>query len=144
MDHLLSLSRAAKLAGVSRHTIQSQIQSGALEAFEGSVRMSALSKVYPDVDPESSAILERMSRIQENALFKANPDAVSSERVMANQVHRLQVELADAYAEIESYQSLVMELRDRLIVMREGCARKEKQVLQALLGWMSGQMKHNA
>jgi len=142
MDHLLSLSRAAKLAGVSRRTIQSHIQQGALEAFEGSVRMSALRRIYPDVDPEGSAVLERMSRIQDNALFKMDPDEVSNERVLANQVHRLQVELADAYAEIESYQSLVMELRDRLIVMREGCARKEKQVLQALLGWMSTQMKH--
>jgi len=143
MDHLLNLSKAAKLAGVSRRTIQAHIQDGDLEAFEGSVRISALSKVYPDIDPEEDAVLERMRRIQDNAMYKVNPDEISDERVLANQVHRLQLELADAYAEIESYKSLVMEMRDRLLVMKEGCARREKQVIQAFLGWMSTQMKQH-
>lgn len=144
MDHLLNLSKAAKLAGVSRRIIQSHIQDGGLKAFEGSVRVSELSKIYPEVDPEEDAVLERMHRIQDNALHKINADEISDERVLANQVHRLQVELTDAYAEIDSYQSLVMEMRDRLIVMKETCARKEKQILQALLGWINSQMKQHS
>ncbi len=143
MDHLLNLSKAAKLAGVSRRTIQSHIQNGDMEAFEGHVRMSALSQVYPNVDPEESAILERMQRLQDNALSKISPDEVTDERMLANQVHRLQVELTDAYAEIDSYKALTMELQDRLVAMKEGCDRKEKQMLQALLKWMATQMKQH-
>jgi len=143
MDHLVNLSRAAKLAGVSRRQIQARIQDGDLEAFEGEVRLSALAKVYPEVDAEADAMVERMARIQNNALFKPSPDEITDERFLADQVHRLQLELADAYAEIDAYQHLVVDLRDRLVAMKEGCERKEKQVLQALVSWMNGQMKQH-
>ena len=142
MDHLLNLSTAAKLAGVSRGTIQSRIQAGELEAFEGHVRMSALCRVYPDIQDKTDTVLERMSRIQDNAMHKVNPDEISDERLLANQVHRLQIELTDTVAELDSYKALTMELQDRLVAMKEGCERKEKQMLQALLHWMSVQLKH--
>ena len=141
MDHLLNLSTAAKLAGVSRRTIQSRIQGGDLEAFEGHVRMSALSKVYPNIQDKTDTVLERMARIQDNAINKVNPDEISDERLLANQVHRLQIELTDVMAELDSYKALTMELQDRLVAMKEGCERKEKQMLQALLHWMSVQLK---
>ena len=144
MDHLLNLSTAAKLAGVSRRTIQSKIQAGELEAFEGHVRMSALTRVYPEVEAEgkTDTVLERMERIQDNALHKFNPDEISDERLLANQVHRLQMELTDAYAQLDSYKVLTMELQDRLVAMKASCDRKEKQMIQALLHWMSTQIKH--
>ena len=143
MDHLLNLSTAAKLAGVSRRTIQSKIQAGDLEAFEGHVRMSALSTVYPEVESEgrTDTVLERMERIQDNALHKINPDEISDERFLANQVHRLQIELTDAYAQLDSYKALTLELHDRLLAMKESCDRKEKQMIQALLHWMGVQIK---
>jgi hypothetical protein len=144
MDHLLNLSTAAKLAGVSRRTIQSKIQMGDLEAFEGHVRMSALSQVYPEIEDKTDAVLERMSRIQNNAMHKVNPDEISDERLLASQVHRLQLELADAYAQLDSYQLLTMQLQDRLVAMREGCDRKERQMIQALLHWMASQIKQQA
>ena len=144
MDHLLNLSTAAKLAGVSRRTIQARIQSGELQAFEGHVRMSALSEAYPEVDNKTDAVLERMRRIQDNALHKVNPDAISDERLMANQIHRLQVELTDTYAQLDSYKALTMELRDRLFVMKANCDRKDKQMINALLHWMSTQIKQQA
>ena len=143
MDHLLNLSKAAKLAGVSRRTIQEKIQDGYLEAFEGHVRMSALAKVYPDVDPEASAMLERVERLQNNAMNKYNTDETNNESVLASQIHRLQVELIDVRAELESYKVLTAEVQERLVAMREGCERKERQVLQALLKWMSMQLKQH-
>ncbi len=143
MDHLLNLSKAAKLAGVSRRTIQEKIQDGYLESFEGHVRMSALAKVYPDVDPEASAMLERVKRLQNNAMNKYNTDETNNESVLASQIHRLQVELIDVRAELESYKVLTAEVQERLVAMREGCERKERQVLQALLKWMSMQLKQH-
>jgi len=141
MDHLLSLSTAAKLAGVSRRTIQSRIQAGELEAFEGNVRMSALTRVYPEVDNQTDQVLERMNRFQDNAINKINPDEISDERVLANQVHRLQIELTDACLQLDAYKALTMELQDRLVVMKDGCDRREKQMIQALLHWMSVRIK---
>lgn len=141
MDHLLNLSKAAKLAGVSRRTIQARIQDGDLEAFEGHVRMSALLALYPDVDLQADAVVERMGRIRENALHKIEPDEISDQQVLAAQVHRLQVELADTVATLDAYQLLVMELKSRLERMKAGCTRKEKQSLQALIGWITMQVK---
>jgi len=141
MDHLLNLSTAAKLAGVSRRTIQSRIQSGELETFEGHVRMSALSTVYPEVSDRTDSVLERMERIQDGALHKINPDEISDERFLANQVHRLQLELTDAYARLDSYHTLTLQLQERLQTMKEQCDRKDKQMIQALLHWMGVQIK---
>ncbi len=140
MDHLLSLSKAAKLAGISRQIIQEKIQDGYLETFEGHVRMSALAKVYPDVDPQSSAMLERVERLQNNAVNKYNPDEANDGLTLASQVRRLQVELVEVRAELESYRTLTAEIQERLTVMREGCERRERQMLQALLKWVSMQI----
>ncbi len=143
MDHLLNLSKAAKLAGVSRRIIQEKIQDGYLEAFEGHVRMSALVKIYPDVDLESSAMLEKVERLQSNAMNKYNSGDINNELVLTNQVNRLQVELTDVRAELESYKILAKEIQERLVAMREACERKERQMLQALLKWMSMRLKQH-
>ena len=141
MDHLLNLSTAAKLAGVSRREIQSRMQAGELDAFEGHIRMSALIRVYPEVDSKTDAVLERMARIQDNAVGKVSPDGISDERLLANQVHRLQLELTDAHLQLNSYKALTFELQNRLVAMKEGCDRKEKQTIQALLHWIAMQIK---
>lgn len=143
MDHLLNLSKAAKLAGVNRRTIQDHIQNGDLQTFEGHVRLSELEKVYPEIDPEESAVLERMRRLQDNALTKVTHDELSNERFLVDQIHRLQVKLADAHAEIESYKALTIEMQNRLLAMKKGCDRREKQTLQAILKWMAVQMEQH-
>ena len=140
MDHLLNLSTAAKLVGVSRGTLQKKIQNGELETFEGHIRMSSLCKVYPDVGNRTDAVLERVNRIRDNPIWKPNLNERSDERLLANQVHQLQVELKDTYAELDTYKRLVQELHDRMTALKDGCDRKEKQQLQALMNWMSSQL----
>lgn len=144
MDHLLNLSTAAKLAGVSRREIQSRMQAGELDAFEGHVRMSALVRVYPEVGSKTDAVLERVACIQDNAVGKVSPDGISDERLLANQVHRLQLELTDAHLQLNSYKALTFELQNRLVAMKEGCDRKEKQTIQALLHWIAMQIKQRS
>ena len=70
MERLLSVAKAARLAGVSRSTIQKEIQLGTLATFEGKVSISDLIKVYPEIEVEDSTMLERLSRIQANAVNK--------------------------------------------------------------------------
>ena len=141
MDHLLNLSRAAKLAGVSRRAIQEKIQDGALETFEGHVRLSALIKVYPDVDPAASAIIERVGRIRESAINRHNPDALDSARSLPAMVRRLQMELINTRAELDAHKAFTLELYEKLEQMQSGMERREKQMLQALLKWMSMQIE---
>ena len=140
MDHLLNLSTAAKLVGVSRGTIQSKIRSGELETFEGHVRMSALRKVYPEVGNITDTVLERVNRIRDSVMRKVNVNSPLDERLLAKQVNQLQFELREVNGKLDSYKTLIIEIHERLSDLKDGCERKEKQQLQALLNWMSAQL----
>ncbi len=64
MPALLSLSRAARLAGVSRGELQYKIRTAALETFEGQIQVSDLLRVYPHIDLEGDPVFERVQAIK--------------------------------------------------------------------------------
>ena len=72
MTQLLSLSRAARLAGVTRSELQKRIRRGEITTFEGEIEVSDLLRVYPEVSLEQSGDLERVERIKANALPKSH------------------------------------------------------------------------
>jgi len=71
MPRLLTVSRAARLVGVSRGTLQQQIQDGKLPSFEGKVDIDDLTRAYPQVELEDNAMLEKIEDIIDNALKRA-------------------------------------------------------------------------
>ncbi len=73
MAKRISLSRAARLVGVKRGTLQQQIRAGELTTFEGEIVLADLLQAYPDAQIEDSSMLERVEQIIEQATF-INPD----------------------------------------------------------------------
>ena len=71
MPRLLTVSRAARLVGVSRSTLQQQIQDGELPSFEGQLDIDDLSRAYPQIELEDNAMLEKIEDIIDNALKRA-------------------------------------------------------------------------
>jgi CDP-4-dehydro-6-deoxyglucose reductase len=71
MPRLLTVSRAARLVGVSRGTLQQQIQDGELPSFEGMVDIDDLTRAYPQMELEDNAMLEKIEDIIDNALKRA-------------------------------------------------------------------------
>ena len=69
-DRLLSLSQAARMAGVSRKILQKHISCGDLSTFEGYVRMSDLRMIYSEVSGDRSGMIEKVRRIQDAAVLK--------------------------------------------------------------------------
>jgi CDP-4-dehydro-6-deoxyglucose reductase len=67
MPQLLSVSRAARLAGVSRGELQEKIRTEGLDTFEGQVRMSDLLRAYPHIDMETDPVFERVQRLKSHA-----------------------------------------------------------------------------
>jgi CDP-4-dehydro-6-deoxyglucose reductase len=67
MPQLLSLSRAARLAGVSRGELQSKIRNEELETFEGQIALSDLVSAYPHIDTERDPVFERVQKIKAEA-----------------------------------------------------------------------------
>jgi hypothetical protein len=141
MEHHLNISKAAKLVGIGRRQIQQEIKAGNLDVFEGDVTVKSLLEFYPQVQLENEKELDRVERIQNNAIFKVQMDSLPSERVMADQINRLQVKLLEAQQKVSEYDHLLMESKRRLEDMQKNCDRNQKQILSAFLGWMMGQYR---
>ena len=140
MDHLLSLSQAARMVGVRRTTLQGLIQDGRLSVFEGSIRLSELMKEFPEADADRSGMLDKMQRNQDGALFKTLPASGPDPERLGAEVHRLRLELADARGEIAAYRQLTIELKDRLYDMQEQCDKRQGMMLGALITWLVQRM----
>lgn len=138
MNRYLSVSTAARMAGVSRNHIQKKIRKGKLSTFEGQVSVSDLMLAYPDIELEDTTVLERMSRIQQNAINKTLESNRPKELLMMAELDRLRLELNDAKAEIQHYHKLILSLKQRLVDIQEedDCTRRQRLVLQALIGWI--------
>ena len=137
MTQHLSVSRAARLAGVSRSEIQGRIRGGQLRTFEGKVAIDDLLGTYPGIELEDSSVLERMARNRKFAVYK-QPGVRFHKRNLVEEVGRLRLEVELSHAELEHYRSLVASMKERLesIQRRSDCTREQKLVLQALVSWM--------
>ena len=94
-DHLITLSRAARLIGVIRGELQKKIQQGSLRAFDGMVTVDDLLAAYPKAQLEDDTEYRRVAQIKEKAFGKriferAMPDV----ETLATRVTELSKELA--------------------------------------------------
>lgn len=144
MDRLLSLSQAARMVGVTRRVLQQQIQDGLLDTFEGQVRMSELLKVYPEVEPERSGMVEKVRRLREAAFAKGPSAAQPNAERLAAEVQRLRIELSMANDRLAGYEQLAADTRDRLLALQERCDRRQALLLGTLIGWYMHQVKLRA
>lgn len=72
MPRLVSLSRAAKLVGVSRGALQKHVHDHELESFEGQVNLDDIERLFPDANIEDNHVIEDLERIVEQALKRAH------------------------------------------------------------------------
>jgi CDP-4-dehydro-6-deoxyglucose reductase len=67
MPQPLTLSRAAKLAGVTRSQLQETLRASGLNMFEGKIAVGDLLSLYPEIDLDRDPVFERIERIKETA-----------------------------------------------------------------------------
>lgn len=67
MPQPLSISRAARLAGVTRGELQKRIREQDVETFEGQVSVEDLLRLYDHIDMDSDPIFEKVQRIKSKA-----------------------------------------------------------------------------
>lgn len=141
MAGFLSVSRAAKVVGVSRTEIQDKIRSGILTTFEGQVSFDNLQSAYPAVCLENNTDVDRMRRIQASAIDKNMINSMTDEKVLRMEIYRLRRDLDSTTEQLHLYKRVTSELRNRLMGMQESCTQRQKLMLRALLGWMSVQIQ---
>lgn len=116
MERYLSLSRAARLVGIKRGTLQKRIQDGDILTFEGMVSVDELLKAYPQTQLADNSMLERSEKIKAAAVGKILHDTgiLPSSGILASRVKILSKELNQTRSQLDDYVNLIDELRSRL------------------------------
>ncbi len=116
MARLITLSRAARLVGVKRSTLQKRIRAGELHTFEGQLDLSELLRVYPQTEVEDSAMLERSDRIVEQALGRVvrEQETLPDVHTLATRVAGLGHELAKASIQLRRYAGLINQIEKKI------------------------------
>ena len=140
MDRLLSLSQAARMAGVRRRDLQAKVQQGELSVFEGSIRLSELTRAFPGLEPEDSAMLERVDRIKRSALTKYQPHSLPDSEALASENQRLRLALEETRTQLDGYRALARELERRLMGLQDACDRRQSVLLGSVISWFQHQM----
>lgn len=118
MSRLVTVSRAAKLVGVSRGNLQRRIREGNIESFEGMVDLTTLADHFPNIKLEDNSMIERLERIIENAARKARTHKSSSlppdMETLATRVNLLSDELVSSKLEISIFYNIFDKLKSKL------------------------------
>ncbi len=146
MPQLLSLSRAARLAEVSRGDLQQRIRHGDLPTFEGKIAVSDLLRVYPEVDVDSNAVLERVERIKAFAQPKMSyrDSELPSAEVLVSRLQSLSEVLVKNKASLNAAEQLLGDLESRLrklAVLEDAGLRA---AVEQLASWLSTARIHLA
>ena len=121
MPQLLSLSRAARLANVSRAELQRRIQHGEIETFEGQVAASDLLRLYPRVSLDQDEAIERVERIKAAAVPRQRElDAVlPSPEVLVSRLRALGDTLVEKASALEAAETALEQIARRLTALAD-------------------------
>lgn len=134
MSKRISLSRAARLVGVKRGTLQQKIRAGELKTFEGDIVLSDLLQAYPDARIEDSSMLDRVEQIIEQASF-INADAIQhkpDKAALAARVMSLSRTLTQEKRRNRKYRELLADMQARL----KSPEQRENPDMSALADWL--------
>ncbi len=140
----LSVSKAAKMLGISRFDIQDQINSGKLQTHEGYVTTDSLRLAYPNasLDSEQDRHIQKMQQIKDDALFKASAIDVAqtqSEKAFMGVIHGLKTQLYQEQLKNQHYEMVFLELNQRLQALEKCCHAQDKDALHKLQSWIEQQ-----
>lgn len=133
INRYLSLSRAAKLVGVKRGTLQKRIQAGELLTFEGDLSLEELLKAYPETEYSDDAMIDKTSRIKVTAVRKLlhEQPILPSAESLAARVNKLSAELNHTNALAGKYITLVDKVKSTLDNLQQSTAE-----LDQLKNWL--------
>ncbi|MCP3866587.1 MAG: 2Fe-2S iron-sulfur cluster binding domain-containing protein [Gammaproteobacteria bacterium] len=109
MPQFLNLSRAARLAGVTRGELQKKIRKGELKTFEGEVAVNDLLRVYPKAELEQNEMLDRVAMIKQRAMPKTRygDGAQPVPKIIATRLDNLNTTLAQTKGALNAVEALI-------------------------------------
>lgn len=131
MPDSLTLSRAARLANVSRGDLQSRLKRLGIETFEGQIGVAELLQAYPDIDLDADPTLERLALIREEAFAKRGrkDSRLPDSEVLMARLHDFQTILTKTKASLNVADQLVSDINEGL---RDALAGDDQQLRTAV------------
>jgi CDP-4-dehydro-6-deoxyglucose reductase len=139
MSQLLTLTRAARLVGVTRGVLQRRIKRGELATFEGMVTIEELLRAYPEAESRvaDDAMLEHLERIKDNALTKYTARTVLPDaQILAARATALGKELAEIKARFQYHTAIVEKLEQKLLEIGQAGDTQLRPAISALREWL--------
>jgi CDP-4-dehydro-6-deoxyglucose reductase len=131
MSDMLSLTRAARLIGVTRAELQKKIQLGEMVSHDGTVTVGNLLACYPDAQLEDDAETRRIALIKERAFGKRVLETTLPEpEVLAARITDLGTRLARSEGQMKQFNALLHTLWDKLDSSPEMTAAELKDWLR--------------
>lgn len=139
---LLTVTRAARLLGVTRAVLQKKIQSGEIISFDGMVMVESLLACYPDAQLEDDAEYARVAKIRELAFGKrvferAMPDA----EVLVARLADLGKILADNQGQVSQFNKLLNKLWKKLDEIEEQADADTRLMVDKLKLWVKNEVE---
>lgn len=142
MSHTFSLSRVARLVGVSRTTLQRMIKAGELHTYDGEVEMDELLRIFPDVQWEDDGEYRRVEEIKKKAFAKRIFErALPDREVLADRLFDLSSEFAAAKSLLMHYEQLFDWTLRKLDDVAESGGPDTVQAVTALKQWLRNQIQ---
>lgn len=141
MAQLLTLSRAARLVGVSRGALQRKVKDGELASFDGMIAVEDLQAAYPDFKTEDELLLERVNKIKDDAFAKRVRERVlPPQDVLARRLFEQSRELADVKTHLQRYHTLLTRLQERMREIGAGGDGRLRAAIADLDDWIAQQL----
>jgi CDP-4-dehydro-6-deoxyglucose reductase len=139
---LLSLTRAARLVGISRGALQKKIKSGELPTFEGMVMPEDLLRAYPDTQLEDVSIIEHYTLIKDEAFAHRLRERLLPEpEVLAERLANLGRELAQSKALVEHYKAVTDWLYEKFSAYEKTGSAEIKAVMGPFKQWLRHELE---
>ncbi len=136
MSQLLSLSRAARLVGVTRGTLQKKIKDGELPTFDGVVRVEDLLRAFPEARLDDDAGLERIQQIKDSAYARRIRERILPDpEVLLARFTELAHELGDVRKSLARHHDAIEDLGKTLVDL-ERRGGETARVTRALRAWL--------
>ena len=139
---LLTLTRAARLVGVTRGALQNKIKKGELPTFEGMVKPEDLLRVYPDTRLDNSNEMERFTHIKDEAFaHRVRERLLPEPEVLAERLSGLGKELARTRAQVERYKTITDWLYDKFSEHEKSGVPDIRNIMGPLKLWLRHELE---
>ncbi len=138
MTEFLTVSRASRLVGVTRTTLQQKIQTGELETFDGKISASQLLCLYPNACFEkNSFMMERVEQIKAEAIHTQHePCTAATVETLTAQLEKRARELHTMQELIDCCQKFYQQLVQRVQGLEQLDEMQLRSKIKELQQWL--------